>query len=274
MSRNVASLPVVILAGGLGTRLSEETQSKPKPMVEVGDIPIIMHIMRHYRAYGCREFVVALGYMGDYIKEYFRNYLHRAGSQTINFVTGEVEPLGNHPGDDWVVHLLETGSDTMTGGRIRKCARFLGERRFFATYGDGVSNIDLEALLACHEASGGLATLSAVRPPSRFGRIEFDGNRIIRFDEKPQLGDGWINGGFFVLEHEVANYVSDDSMPFERDPLERLAAEGRLSAHFHEGFWQCMDTLRDLKHLREIWERGKAPWHPAQLVMERNARVR
>lgn len=274
MEANVGSLPVVILAGGLGSRLSEETHSKPKPMVEIGDIPILVHIMRYYSSFGCNEFVIALGYMGDYIKEYFANYLKRSGSQTINFATGKVEPHQDHSGDNWVVHLLETGRDTMTGGRIKRCAEFLGGRRFFATYGDGVSNVDLRDLFAQHEASGGLATLSAVRPPSRFGRIEFEGNKIVRFDEKPQLGEGWINGGFFVLEPEVARYIEEDSMPFERDPMEMLARDGFLAAHFHEGFWQCMDTLRDLKHLREIWDSGKAPWHPAQVHKQGGSSVR
>lgn len=262
MRERFADIPVVILAGGLGTRLSEETSTKPKPMVEIGDIPMLLHIIRYYRAFGCREFVIALGYMGDYIKDYFEQYMRRSGSQTIDFSRGAIAPLEDHAGEDWVLHLLETGRDTMTGGRLARAARFLGGRRFFATYGDGVSNIDIAALLARHEAEGGLATLSAVRPPSRFGRIEFDGNRIVRFDEKPQLGEGWINGGFFVLEPTVADYVADDSMPFERAPMERLAADGRLAAHFHEGFWQCMDTLRDVKLLREMWDRGDAPWRP------------
>lgn len=274
MQTTAASLPVVILAGGLGSRLSEETQSKPKPMVEIGDIPMLVHIMRYYASFGCHEFVIALGYRGDYIKDYFASYLKRSGSQTINFATGTVEPLEDHSDENWVVHLLETGRDTMTGGRIRRCAEFLQGRRFFATYGDGVSNVHLPDLLAQHLASGGLATLSAVRPPSRFGRIEFDGSRIVRFDEKPQLGEGWINGGFFVLEPGVGAYVEGDAMPFERDPMERLAAEGQLSAHFHEGYWQCMDTLRDVRHLRDIWDSGQAPWSPAELARQGAGHVR
>ncbi|MGD1883930.1 MAG: glucose-1-phosphate cytidylyltransferase [Paracoccaceae bacterium] len=263
MGHVFADIPVVVLAGGLGTRLSEETGKKPKPMVEIGDIPMLVHIIRYYRSFGCKEFIVALGYMGDYIKSYFEDYLRRSGSQTIDFTRGEIAPIYDHRGEDWTLHLLETGHDTMTGGRIKRCAEFVGQRKFFATYGDGLSNIDLNALLDVHNASGGLATLSAVRPPSRFGRIEFDGNQVVKFDEKPQLGEGWINGGFFALEPGVADYIADDAMRFEHEPMQRLAADGQLAAHFHKDFWQCMDTLRDVKLLREIWDSGNPPWRPS-----------
>lgn len=254
------SLPVVLLAGGLGTRLREETDVKPKPMVEVGGHPIIWHIMKSYAAQGFDEFVVCLGYKGDSIKDFFLNYRSRQGGVSIDLATGEFDMHNPEEGDTWKVHLLETGLETMTGGRIRRAAAFLGRRRFMATYGDGVSDVDLGALMAFHEAGGRKATLTAVRPPARFGGLEIEGDVIAHFNEKPQVGEGWINGGFMVLEPEVADLIAGDDTVLERGPMETLAAEGQLGAYRHDGFWQCMDTVRDLDFLRELWERGRAPW--------------
>ncbi|MBW3558985.1 MAG: glucose-1-phosphate cytidylyltransferase [Proteobacteria bacterium] len=254
------SVPVVLLAGGLGTRLREETDVKPKPMVEVGGHPILWHIMKSYAAHGFDEFVVCLGYKGDTIKDFFLNYRSRQGGVSIDLATGKFDMHNPEEGETWKVHLLETGQDTMTGGRIRRAAQFLGRRRFMATYGDGVSDVNLRDLLAFHEAAGCQATLTAVRPPARFGGLTIDGGRILSFDEKPQVGEGWINGGFMVLEPEVADLIEGDSTILERTPLETLANRGQLNAFKHDGFWQCMDTVRDLTLLRDLWEGGRAPW--------------
>lgn len=252
-------MKVAILAGGLGTRLSEETGLKPKPMVEIGGYPMLWHIMKSYATYGFKEFVVALGYKGEVIKDFFVHYRHRTNSVTVDLASGDVTV---HDGerDDWTVHLLDTGLLTQTGGRVKKLAQFIGREPFMLTYGDGVANIDFAQLLAFHQSHGKLATVTAVRPPSRFGGIAFEGNRVAHFTEKPQIGEGWINGGFFVLEPEVAEYVVHDGVIWEREPMEQLVADGQLVAYRHDSFWQCMDTLRDVRLLEEMWQEGNAPW--------------
>jgi glucose-1-phosphate cytidylyltransferase len=252
-------MKVLILAGGLGTRLQEETVLKPKPMVEIGGRPMIWHIMNVYAAFGYKEFVVALGYKGEMIKRYFLDYYHNNQSITANLATGTVSV---HPGaiEDWTVHLVDTGDATETGGRIRRAAPFLGGETFMMTYGDGVSNINVRELIAFHRKQGGLATVTAVRFPARFGGLNLAGDRVREFVEKPQIGEGWISGGFFVLEPGVLDYIPGDDSIFERDPLERISDAGKLFAYRHEDFWQCMDTLRDVRRLESLWQSGEAPW--------------
>lgn len=252
-------MKVVILAGGLGTRLSEETGVRPKPMVEIGGRPILWHILHIYMAQGYKEFIPALGYKGEMIKEYFLNYYYLTNDLTVSLGDGRIEV---HDGtrEDWTVHLVDTGPLTETGGRIKRLARWLGNETFMMTYGDGVSNVNLGELLAFHCSHGKLATMTAVRPAARFGNLTFDGERVARFEEKPRIGEGWINGGFFVLEPGVLDYIDGDHTIFEREPLERLAQDGQLMAYRHEGFWQSMDTLRDVRLLDGLWESGKAPW--------------
>ena len=252
-------MKVVILAGGLGTRLSEETLLKPKPMVEIGDRPILWHIMKSYAAHGFNEFVVALGYKSESIKDYFVNYRYRAGNLTVRLGSGEIT-VHQSESEDWTVHLLDTGHDTQTGGRVKRAAKFVGTEPFMLTYGDGVCNVNIRDLLDCHRKHKKLAVVTAVRPPARFGSMAMEGEKVVRFEEKPQLGEGFINGGFFVLDPAVADYVADDSIIWEREPMERLAADGELVAHKHDGFWQCMDTLRDVRLLESLWQSGKAPW--------------
>jgi glucose-1-phosphate cytidylyltransferase len=251
---------VVILAGGLGTRLSEETEVKPKPMVEIGGRPILWHIMKHYGHHGFREFHVALGYKGDQIKRFFLEYNAMSGSMTVSLQDGRFEVHGDRPAEDWLVHLVDTGQDTNTGGRVRRLAPALSGGTFLLTYGDGVSSVDLPRLLAFHRAHGKLATLTAVRPPSRFGGILFDGDRVKEFQEKPQIGEGWINGGFMALEPGVIGYLKGDGSSLESDALEGLARDGQLMAYRHDGFWQCMDTLRELRTLQRLWSEGSPPW--------------
>ncbi len=252
-------MKVAILAGGVGSRLSEETETKPKPMVEIGGIPILWHIMMHYAFYGHNEFVIALGYKGEYIKKYMMDYARLNSNLAIDMKTGAVETEGQF-GPDWKVELIDTGMPTLTGGRIKRLAPYLGDSTFMLTWGDGVSNIDLDALLAFHRSHGKLATMTAVRPPARFGHLEFEGDQIMRFTEKPQTAEGWINGAFFVLEPEVMDYIDGDDTQWEKEPLERLAADGQLMAYRHYSFWQCMDTLRDKRRLEELWETNDAPW--------------
>jgi glucose-1-phosphate cytidylyltransferase len=253
------SMKVVILAGGLGTRLQEETSIKPKPMVEVGGRPIIWHIMKGYAAFGYREFVVALGYRGEVLKDYFLNYHHHARNLTVRLDNGRVTL---HPGEceDWTVHLVDTGLETRTGGRVKRAAEYIGREPFLLTYGDGVGNIDISKLVEFHRSHGKLATITAVRPPARFGQMEFEGEKVVRFEEKPQIGEGWINGGFFVFQPRIAEFIAEDRISLEREPLERLAADGQLAAYRHDGFWHCMDTLRDVQLLEKIWSEGDAPW--------------
>ena len=252
-------MKVGILAGGLGTRLSEETASRPKPMVEIGGRPILWHIMKSYAEYGYTEFVVALGYKAEVIQDFFLNYRLRSGDLTIRTGDGDtvlVEPAA----EDWTVHLINTGDDTMTGGRVKKIAEFIGDERFMLTYGDAVSDIDISALVRFHEEHGRNATITAVRPPARFGSLEFDGDRVTRFAEKHQSSEGWINGGFFVFEPGMADRIEGDSTILEREPLEGLAREGELVAFRHSGFWQCMDTVRDLAYLEDLWASGSPDW--------------
>jgi glucose-1-phosphate cytidylyltransferase len=254
------SIPVVLLAGGLGTRLREETETRPKPMVEIGGYPILWHIMKTYAAQGFDEFVVCLGYKGHVIKEFFLNYKSRHGGLSVDLATGAFKMHEHEGGEKWKVHLIDTGDETMTGGRIKRAAEFLGRRRFMATYGDGVSDIDLKQLLDFHIAHGRKATLSAVRPPARFGGLTIEDSFVKNFNEKPLLGEGWINGGYMVFEPEVVDYIDGDDTILERMPLETLAGEGELLAYKHDRFWQCMDTVRDLTYLREQWDSGSPPW--------------
>lgn len=252
-------MKVVILAGGAGTRLSEETESRPKPMVDLGGKPILWHIMKHYARYGFDEFAIALGYKGEAIKRFFLDYVSLEGSMRVSLRDGAVQPHGGVR-EDWVVDLIDTGLDANTGGRVGQMRPWVGDATFMLTYGDGVSNIDLDALLAFHRAHGRLATVSAVRPPSRFGAIAFDADGAVRFTEKPQMGEGWINGGFMVLEPAILDYIGEDNTSFEGDTLERLSEDGQLMAFRHEDFWHCMDTMRDLRYLRGLMDAGKAPW--------------
>jgi glucose-1-phosphate cytidylyltransferase len=250
---------VVILAGGLGTRLAEKTVDIPKPMVEIGGRPIIWHIMKSYAAHGFKEFVIALGYRGEVIKDYFVNYRYRACSLKVDMASGNVTVCDGGT-EDWTVHLLDTGLNTQTGGRVKRAAQYLGREPFMLTYGDGVSDLDIHRLIEFHRAHGKLATVTAVRPPARFGHMTVDRQRVTHFEEKPQIGEGWINGGFFILEPDVVDYIEGDLTHWEREPMGQLAAEGQLLAYQHEGFWQCMDTLRDVQMLEGLWQSGNAPW--------------
>ena len=252
-------MKVAILAGGYGTRLAEETEIRPKPMVEIGGMPILWHIMRHYDYYGHKNFLVALGYKGDYIKRYMRDYYSLQGNLTVNLKNGEIEMKGGYS-PDWIVDLIDTGIATQTGGRIKRLAPHIGNETFMLTWGDGVSNVNLDELLAFHRSHGKLCTMTAVRPPARYGHLVFDGDRIAEFTEKPNIGEGWINGAFFVVEPEVFDYIDGDTTVWEHEPLERLAAEGELMAYRHTDFWQCMDTLREKHILQQFWESGDAPW--------------
>lgn len=253
-------MKVVILAGGLGSRLSEETELRPKPLVEIGGRPILWHILRHYARHGLREFVIALGYKGEAIKRYFLEYRALAGDLSVHLKSGDVRLHAASDQEDWTVHLVDTGLETHTGGRVRRLEPHLRDGTFMVTYGDGVSDVDLGALLRFHRAQGRLATLTAVRPPARFGGLVFDGDRVAAFTEKPQIGEGWINGGFLVLEPGVFRYLDDDGTSLEADAIERLARDGQLAAYRHEGFWQCMDTLRDKRLLEALWASGQPPW--------------
>ncbi len=252
-------MKVAILAGGFGTRLAEETEIRPKPMVEIGGKPILWHIMMHYYHYGFNEFVIALGYKGEYIKRWMREFTSLNGNMKVKTATGEIiNDNGKVP--DWTIDLIDTGLKTQTGGRIKKLAQWLENTTFMLTWGDGVSDVNLNALLAFHRSHGKLATVTAVRPPARYGHLEFDGDRVERFTEKPQTSEGWINGAFFVLEPRVFDYIDGDDTVWEREPLEKLSRDGQLMAYRHSSFWQCMDTLRDKEELVEAWGSGNAPW--------------
>lgn len=252
-------MKAVILCGGLGTRLSEETQIKPKPMVEIGGRPILWHIMKIYEKHGLNDFVLALGYKGEFIKDYFLNYHARQSDLMVGLKSGKVS-YTNPNAEDWRLSLVDTGANTMTGGRVKRLKSYLQDGTFMLTYGDGVSDIDITALLAFHKQHGRLATVTAVRPPARFGYMRVESNCVTHFEEKPQTGEGWINGGFFVLEPAVLDFISDDATIFEKEPLEKLAAAGQLMAYKHGGYWQPMDTLRDKNALEELWAKEQAPW--------------
>ncbi len=252
-------MKVAILAGGRGSRLAEETDIKPKPMVEVGGRPILWHIMMHYTQFAFREFVIALGYRGEVLKKYMTDYASLQSDLTVHVSSGRVD-RHDHKHPDWTVSLIDTGQDTMTGGRIKRLQPWVGNSTFMLTWGDGVSNVDLAALLTFHKKHGKIATLTAVRPPARFGHLEFQGDRIAEFSEKPQTAEGWINGAFFVLEPKVFDYIDGDETQWEREPLQRLASEGQLMAYKHTGYWQCMDTLREKHILEDLWRAGNAPW--------------
>jgi glucose-1-phosphate cytidylyltransferase len=252
-------MKVVILAGGLGTRLSEETVIRPKPMVELGGRPVLWHIMKMYSHHGLNDFVICLGYKGYMIKEYFANYFLHMSDVTINLRNNELK-VHQNSSEPWSVTLVDTGDQTMTGGRLGRVREHVQGETFCFTYGDGVSDVDITALIAFHRAQGCDATLTAVQPPGRFGMVDFEQEKIIGFQEKPAGDGGWINGGFFVLESRVLDLVRDDSTVWEREPLENLARSGQLSAFKHTGFWQPMDTLRDKAYLEELWSAGNPPW--------------
>ena len=255
-------MKTVILAGGMGTRLSEETANRPKPMVEVGGKPILWHLLTGYAARGFTEFVIALGYKQEVIKEYFAAFWAHNNDLTVDLTTGDVEVAHQRLAERWKVHLVDTGLQTMTGGRIRRLRGVLGDETFMCTYGDGLASIDVADLLAFHRREGRIATLTAVRPPARFGALAIDGTRVLDFQEKAQASEGWINGGFFVFEPAIFDRIAGDDTLLEHEPLVRLAREGQLSAYRHEGFWQPMDTLRDKRLLDELWESGRPPWIP------------
>jgi len=252
-------MKVAILAGGVGSRLLEETQIKPKPMVEIGGRPILWHIMMHYHYHGFNEFVIALGYKGEYIKKYMVDYCSLESDLTINLRSGVVIRHDSST-PDWQVNLVDTGIDTETGGRMRRLKPYIGNETFMCTWGDGVSTVDLHKLLAFHRSHGKLATVTAVRPPARFGHMVLTDDMVTQFTEKPQTAEGWINGAFFVLEPGVFDYIEGDHVQWAREPMERLAQDGQLVAYRHEGFWQCMDTLRDKRLLQHLWDSGNPPW--------------
>jgi glucose-1-phosphate cytidylyltransferase len=252
-------MKVVILAGGFGTRLSEETGVIPKPMVQIGGQPIIWHIMKTYAYWGFKEFVVALGYKAEVIKDFFLHYGELSGDLTVNLGEGTVTQT-RRPHEDWVVHLVDTGLNTMTGGRLKKLARLISDGTFMLTYGDGVSDVNIPNLLEHHRSRGGLATVTAVQPPARYGNISFEGDHVVGFAEKRQADEGWINGGFMALEPQVLDLLHSDTDILEVDLLEALARDRKLVANRHTGFWQSMDTLRDRQLLEKLWEKGDAPW--------------
>ena len=252
-------MKAVILAGGLGTRLAEETSVRPKPMIEIGGRPILWHIMKVYSAHGINDFVVCLGYKGYLIKEYFANYFMHMSDVTFDIANNQTEIHQNNA-EPWRVTLVDTGESTMTGGRLKRVRQYLGDQEFCFTYGDGVGDINITELIAFHRAQKRLATLTGTQQPGRFGSLNLDGARVAGFEEKPHGDGAWINGGFFVLSPKVIDYVENDATIWERAPMEQLAREGQLSAYLHQGFWQPMDTLRDKQHLEELWLSGKAPW--------------
>lgn len=252
-------MKAVILAGGLGTRLSEETGLKPKPMLEIGGRPILWHILKIYSSHGINDFVICAGYKGYVIKEYFANYFLHMSDVTFDMKDNEMIVHRKHA-EPWRVTIIDTGSETMTGGRIRRVRDYVGDETFCCTYGDGVGDVDITKLIETHRAAGREATLTGVQPPGRFGALHIEEDAILAFQEKPEGDGGWINGGFFVLEPSVFDRVEGDSTIWEREPLEGLAADKQLSIYFHDGFWQPMDTLRDRQQLEIMWESGKAPW--------------
>jgi glucose-1-phosphate cytidylyltransferase len=253
-------MKVVILAGGLGTRLREETEYRPKPMVQIGGRPILWHIMKIYAHYGYNDFVICLGYKGEMIRDYFLSYETQNRDFTVTLGSGKVVVLGNHTEDGWQVTLAETGGKTMTGGRLKRIEKYIGLSTFMATYGDGVADIDIESLLGFHRRQGKLGTVTAVRPSSRYGQLAIENGRVTLFREKPQVNEGWINGGFFVLEPEVLKLIDNDNDSLETGLLSILVERKQLAVYQHEGFWQCMDTFREMQQLDEMWGRDAAPW--------------
>ena len=252
-------MKTIILAGGLGTRLSEYTDKIPKPMVKIGDKPILWHIMKTYKKYKFNEFIVALGYKGELIKEYFINYKILNSNFQINLHSGDIK-LGETDHENWDVNLIDTGNKTLTGGRLLRLKKYIGNERFFLTYGDGVADIDIDELLEFHKEHKKMVTITAVRPPARFGKLKIYKGKVLEFVEKPQMDEGWINGGFFVIEPEFLDFIENDTTILEKEPLEKVARLGQLMAYKHEGFWQCMDTARDLKYLEDLWLDDKALW--------------
>ena len=252
-------MKAIILAGGLGTRISEETHLKPKPMIEIGGKPILWHVMKLYSAHGIHDFIICCGYKGYIIKEYFANYFLHMSNVTFDLKRNSMDVHQNNA-EPWRVTLVDTGEQTMTGGRLKRVSEYLGDEDFCFTYGDGVGDVDITSLIAFHKREGRLATLTATQPPGRFGALNMEGHRIVSFQEKPHGDGGWINGGFFVLSPRVIEYIEGDNTLWERGPMERLARENQLNAWLHRGFWQPMDTLRDKNHLEELWASGQAPW--------------
>lgn len=252
-------MKVVILAGGLGSRISEESIFKPKPMIEIGGKPILWHIMKIYSSYGYNDFVICCGYKGYVIKEYFSNYLLHMSDVTFDIKNNKME-IHHNTSEPWSVTLVETGENTMTGGRIKKIQKYVADEEFCLTYGDGVSNVDITKLVDFHKSHGKLATVTATLPPGRFGALNLKGDKVFSFQEKPAGDGGWINGGFFVLNSKIFDLIDGDATIWEREPLSRLAVDDQLRAYFHDGFWQPMDTLRDKNHLEDLWKDGKAPW--------------
>lgn len=252
-------MKVVLLAGGFGTRLSEHTEVIPKPMVQIGGKPILMHIMDTYAGFGHKDFYLALGYKAEVVKEYFLKFYSLNSDFRIDLMSGKVTPFQVNS-LDYEITLVDTGLNSMTGGRLKRMQKYIGKETFMLTYGDGVANVDIDALLAFHKSHGKLVTMTAVRPSARFGELTLDENKVASFQEKPQLHDGWINGGYFVIEPEFFEYINGDSTLLEREPLEMVASKGQLMAYRHDGFWQCMDSKRDLELLESLWSKGKAPW--------------
>ena len=253
-------MKVVILAGGFGTRISEESHLKPKPMIEIGEMPILWHIMKQYSHFGFDEFIICAGYKQSVIKEWFANYFIHTSDITFDFSKGDKIIVHNRHSEPWKVTIVDTGLNTMTGGRIKRVKEYIGDETFFLTYGDGVSNVDIKESLNFHKKHGKLATITTIQPEGRFGYIDLNDNQVLSFREKSEHDTGWINAGFMVLEPKTLDYIDGDNTVFEREPMERIAAEGQMMCFKHTGFWQCMDTLRDKEKLEKLWISGKAPW--------------
>lgn len=254
-------MKVVILAGGFGTRISEESDVKPKPMIEIGNMPILWHIMKYYSYYGWNEFILCCGYKANTIKDFFANYYLHTSDVTFDFTKENAFAIHNNVAEPWKVTLVDTGLNTMTGGRIKRIEPYIDEEDFMLTYGDGVADVDLKALLDCHKTHKTIGTLTAIQPESRFGILDLDEQGSVQaFREKNKVDVGWINGGFMVMNRKIFQYIEGDATVFEKEPLEQLAAEGQLQSYKHPGFWQCMDTLRDKRRLESLWEEGRAPW--------------
>lgn len=252
-------MKAVLLAGGLGTRISEESVLKPKPMIEIGGKPILWHIMKMYSAHGVNDFIICCGYKGYVIKEYFANYFIHNSDITFDVQNNKME-IHQNTAEPWKVTVVDTGEESMTGGRLKRVAKYLGDEDFCFTYGDGVSDVNIRKSIEFHKSHGKLSTITAVQPPGRYGALKMNGSKVEAFMEKPKGDGGVINGGFFVLNPKVVEYIKDDATIWEKEPMEKLASQGQMQAFVHEGFWQPMDTLRDKKHLEELWNTGKAPW--------------